>query len=240
MDLGLAQVAAGLPMAASLAVAGGFASLRQVRRRAALNEAMHELRRPLQVLSLALPEAATGSGPARSSLSLAAAALDRLDREINGRSVGEGRALVALVPLLEAALARWRPRAEAAGRSLRVKLGTNSPVVFGNSFDLAQAVDNMISNALEHGGGAVVVELREIERGVAVAIHDAGRPTGSEAGGFRPGFRTRIGGRSRRGHGLRVVERIARENRGRFELRRSAAGTEARLELPAQVAGAGG
>ena len=54
MTMELAEIAAGLPLAASFALAGGINTLREGRRRAALNEAMHELRRPLQALSLAL------------------------------------------------------------------------------------------------------------------------------------------------------------------------------------------
>src|SRR3954447_25761137 len=56
MALELAEVAAGLPMAASFALAGGLTTLREGRRRSSLNAAMHELRRPLQVLTLALPD----------------------------------------------------------------------------------------------------------------------------------------------------------------------------------------
>src|SRR3954470_5553849 len=84
MAVEFAEVAAGLPVAASLALAGGITNLREGRRRAALNEAVHELRRPLQVLSLALPADASAAAPVKSSLRLATVALDRLDQEING------------------------------------------------------------------------------------------------------------------------------------------------------------
>src|SRR5881227_1107634 len=84
MAVELAEVAAGLPMAASLALAGGISSFREGRRRTALNEAMHELRRPLQVLTLTLPDGSQRATQVESSLELATVALERLDREING------------------------------------------------------------------------------------------------------------------------------------------------------------
>ncbi|HET8815765.1 MAG TPA: ATP-binding protein [Solirubrobacterales bacterium] len=229
MDLELAQVAAGLPMAASLAVAGGFLSVREGRRRSALNEAVHELRRPLQALSLSLPEEESRAEAVRSSLVLATAALERLDREINGREVRPGRSPVALEPLLEAASARWRAH---TNKLIELHLEVCSPSVQGEEIELAQAVDNLISNAIEHGGGLVSVRVGEHEGRLLIAVLDRG-PAGTEANArSRPPLRARIGGRNRRGHGLRVVERVARAHGGRFELRRSEGGAEARLELP--------
>ena len=92
--LELAQVVAGFPVAASFAIAGGITALREGRRRASLNEAVHELRRPLQVLALSLPAEPTAAGGVGSSLRLVAAAVDRLEREING-----GDTLDASVPI---------------------------------------------------------------------------------------------------------------------------------------------
>src|SRR3954453_17579195 len=104
MEVVLAKVAEGFPVEASLALAGGITNLREGRRRAALNEAMHELRRPLQVLSLALPDRLPGDAAVDSALRLAAAALEQLDREVNG-SVAAGTAVsLSPRPLLEEAV----------------------------------------------------------------------------------------------------------------------------------------
>lgn len=237
MDLELAQVAAGLPMAASLAVAGGFVSVREGRRRTALNEAMHELRRPLQALSLSLPEGERRAGALRSSLLLATAALERLDGEINGREVATGRSPVALEPLLEAAAARWRDRAHGL---IRLHFEVRSPYVMGDAIELAQTLDNLISNAIEHGGGTVSVRVGEDEGRLLISVRDGGPAAAAAKARSRPLLRTRVSGRSRRGHGLRVVERVARAHGGRFELRRSKVGAEARLELPSCRSEAGG
>src|SRR6201999_3052930 len=78
------------------------AAVRDGRRRTALNERLHEVRRPLQVLALMTP-AAAGTRSGDGALEMAAVALARLDREINGEGEAEVRTAVAVRPLLEAA-----------------------------------------------------------------------------------------------------------------------------------------
>src|SRR3954451_21537207 len=108
MAVELAEVAAGLPVAASLALAGGITNLREGRRRAALNEAMHELRRPLQILSRPLPDHSQEAARVESSLELATGALERLDREINGSGLEEMVTEVSVDDLVDAAVRRWK------------------------------------------------------------------------------------------------------------------------------------
>lgn len=229
MAVELAEVAAGLPVAASFALAGGISSLREGRRRSALNEAMHELRRPLQVLALALPGSEGASGAIGSSLRLAADALERLDREINGSAAEEAFSPVAIRPLAEAGVDRWQNQAQLVGRPLRLTWTCGDLSVEGNRFQLAQAMDNLISNAIEHGNGEVTVEGNEYGGCVCICVLDAGTARGSVA-------RNRGGNRHRRdrrhGHGLRVVRRIAAAHGGSFELTRSGEGTSACLRLP--------
>ncbi len=87
---------------------------------------------------------------------------------------------------------------------------------------LAQALDNLIHNAILHGGLRVRVEAAVFAGGVRIAVADSG-PT-SSAARRRPG--------PRHGHGLRVVSAVAAEHGGRFLLRTSPDGTRAILELP--------
>jgi two-component system, OmpR family, sensor histidine kinase TctE len=225
MALELAEIAAGLPMAASFALASGITSLREGRRRSVLNEAMHELRRPLQTLSLALP---ADDEAADSSLRLAAAALERLDREVNGSPTAVRRETVVIGCLLRAAAARWKTRAVHGGRGLQLRGGSEEMFVQGDPIALAQALDNLINNALEHGGGQVVVEARKYHGWVRLSVLDSGRP-GTLGKASRRGRRSK---RGRRGHGLRVVAQVAREHRGTFSLKCSHGGSEARLWLP--------
>ena len=230
MDLSLAEVAAGWPLAASLAVlvVGGVYG---GHRRSALNECLHELRRPLQALALAGPAPGTPEG-IESCLRLAARALEQLDREINGRAVPSRVVPVRVEPLLRAALARWRGRAELRGGSLRLRWWAGATAVAGDEARLEQALDNLLANALQHGGTDVVVEARPRAGGIAIAVVDSGAPAPAGQRAGRERAFVRISGRRRHGHGLRLVRRIAAEHGGEFELRRRPGRTEALLCLP--------
>ncbi len=235
MKLELAQVATvAWPFGASLAAAVAARGLYAGRRRTALNEALHELRRPLQALALAAPPAQPGEPSAIvGSVQMAATALERLEREINGESLGSARAPIAVRPLLDSAVARWRARAALAGSSLALRWQAGEATVDGNRCEVAQALDNLIVNAIEHGGPEIVVEARLRPGGLCLAVLDSGR-------GSRPDSRrespaelvARLSGRSSHGHGLRVVRRTAAAHGGEFRLRVSERGTEAALELP--------
>jgi two-component system, OmpR family, sensor histidine kinase KdpD len=230
--LELAQVLSSFPMAASFAIAGGIAVLREGRRRASLNAAVHELRRPLQVLALSLPADSTAADDLDSSLRLAAAAVDRLEYEINGATPSGAAAPVSMKAVVETAVQRWRNRSRLEGRSLSLSWSANDPLVRGDEIELLQTLDNMISNAFEHGSGPIIVEGQEKAGLLRVTVLDSGAPLPpSRRVGIR-GLRARIGGRARHGHGLKIVRRAAARHGGSFRLRPSPQGTEARLELP--------
>lgn len=232
MAVELAEIAAGLPLAASFALAGGVSTLREGRRRSDLNEALHELRRPLQALALAAP---AGDEAFERSLQIASAAVEKLEREINGEIHEVAPELVSLRPLVEAAAERWRRRAELESRSLRGFWSGPPMVVRGDRVGLTQALDNLISNGIEHGSGEVVVEGRAELDGALLVVRDGGAPRSLRAP-VRPCSRrlwSRLDGRNRHGHGLRVVRRTAAALGGGFRLCRDEVGTAAILELPA-------
>jgi signal transduction histidine kinase len=228
MAVELAEVAAGLPVAASLALAGGITSHREGRRRAALNEAMHELRRPLQVLSLALPTDSSPAAPVESSLRLATVALDRLDQEINGGAPEEAATEVSVRQLIEEAAQRWRKLSASRGATLLVDWNSEATFVTGDRFSLSQALDNLLSNAIEHGGAKVRIGALRQGDWTRIAVIDDGVLSTAKARDCRP--RGKRG--HRHGHGLRIVARIARRHGGSFTLRRTAQGAEAVLRLP--------
>ncbi|MDX6634499.1 MAG: hypothetical protein QOF06_702 [Solirubrobacterales bacterium] len=229
MQVELAEIVAGLPFAASFAMASGITALREGRRRSSLNEAMHELRRPLQALALSLPADSPGAGAAGSALRMAVAATDQLDREINGEFSETAAEHVWIGPIVEAALARWRPRAAAEGRSLKLTCDASQAALRGDGPALVQAVDNMISNGFEHGRGAVEIVVDEEGDRLRVAVRDGG----GSAGSMQPGHLLGRGRGSRRhGHGLKIVRRVAIRHGGSFRLRRTSSGVEARLDLP--------
>jgi signal transduction histidine kinase len=202
------------------------------RRRAALNQALHELRRPLQSLALAVGAGQATSG-AESSLRLVAAALDRLDNEINGRASRRVPKPVAVRSLLESAIGRWRAGASLGGSELRLGEAAGPAVIEGDPVGLAQALDNLIVNAIEHGGSSIVVEARRYGSWLRITVADSGRGTRPESRRGPPTeVLARTGGKGRRGHGLAVVRRVAADHSGRFELRTAERGSVATLELP--------
>lgn len=228
MAVELAEIAAGLPFAASLAMASGIAAFREGRRRTSLNEALHELRRPLQILALSLP---VDSRAVSSALQMAGAAVEQLEREVNGGAAAAPAGRVSIGPLLTIAVDRWRPRAAAEGRSLNLIRAAGECELRGDRMELSQALDNLISNALEHGTGEVTVGICQEAGLLRVTVRNRGnsavRP--NRGGGT---FRGGRNGRRRRGHGLRIVRRIAARHGGSFSFSCSARGAEALLELP--------
>ena len=235
MTLEPAQLVDAWPLGASLAAAvaqGLFAG----RRRTALNEALHEVRRPLQILAL-LPPAAGREGQAPATdgaVQMAATALERLEREINGSSLGTDRVPVPVREMIAAATRRWQARAALDGAELSLGWDAAGPtLVEGDRGELTRALDNLIANAIEHGGPAVVVGARGAGRRIELVVADSGR--GSRATSRRQGparLVARLTGRRRHGHGLRVVRRAAATHGGEFRLHRSDNGTEAVLALP--------
>jgi two-component system sensor histidine kinase FlrB len=238
----LAEVIAAWPLGTSLAAAVAVHGLRTGRRRTVLNEALHELRRPLQALAL-VPPGAVPAEPAaiQGSIQMAAIALERLEREINGEAAASVRETLAVRPLLDSTVRRWQARAALAGGSLLLRWQAGETTIAADRCAVAQALDNLVVNAIEHGGPEIVVEALA-ERGVLrLAVVDSGR-------GRRPRSRrespaelvARLSGRRLHGHGLRLVRRTVAAHGGHFKLRSSARGTEAILELPLVYAGEGG
>jgi signal transduction histidine kinase len=222
-------VSVGGPAGLSLALAVAGERLRSSRRRAALNRALHELRRPLQALSL-VSARLDGDGPAartavvtRESVDAALAALADLDREINRLPAQPSPRPVAVAAAVHAAVERWRGPAAARGRSLTLECELGDERIVGDARQIERALDNLIANSLEHGTLNVALRAAAAPRGVRISIGDGGPAA--------PDRRRRRD--PRRGHGLQIVGRIARDHGGRFLLDRSSAGTEAVLELPA-------
>lgn len=162
-----------------------------------LNEALHELRRPLQGLALLLDGRATPPGGAE-LLEQATHALTQLDGLVNGFSLPSDRRPARLEQLAADARRRWGARIEleGSGAARGARVAADRP-------RLAAAIDNLIANALEHGSGPVRLRARTEGGNVCLDVVSRG-----EAGRARPPADPR------RGHGLRVVERVAAEHGG--------------------------
>ena len=207
---------------AGLAAAAGFAGHRllETRRRAALNGALHELRRPLQALALSGPPEGRSPGPGPTELALAA--LDELDREINGSPRSLARRPVACRALVESAIERWRGPAAQARRSLELRWRAGTAMVMADPCRVAQALDNLLANAIEHGGLRVWTDAAICAGGVRISVSNTAPQAPRRHRARGPG----------RGHGLRIVASIAADHGGRFAVRRSDAIWAASLELP--------
>lgn len=234
MSAAVQTTIAGWPLAGVLAMVLVGERLRAGRRREALNRAVHELRRPLQLLALApsSPVATGSSGP----LELAIAALAQLDREINGAD-GETWRLVSCHELVGGAVARWRSRAKLGGGSIALRWHAGGAPLIADPVRISQALDNLIVNALEHGGPNVVVEARTAGGRLRISVADDGLAARTSRGESPTDVIARLTRRSGRGHGLEVVRSVAAAHRGRFALQRSEAGSVAMLELPLAAVG---
>ena len=206
-------------------------------RRAAIDEALHELRRPLQALALL---GRTRGGAVESSTRLAALALERLERElergearraVEPRRVGEP---VCWEAALRDAVGRWHARVALGGGSLRLSWRAGDAGLAADRTGLEQAVDNLIVNAIEHGGPEIVVEARRRGSRLLISVSDSGRTSEAKIRqGSGPDSETVLASPGRRrGHGLRVVRRFAAGQGGHFVLERGERGAVATMELP--------
>jgi signal transduction histidine kinase len=221
------------------------AAFREGRRRTVLNEHLHEVRRPLQALALMATPAGRGAGGADGPAEMAAAALARLELEINGGRVDAARATIAVRPLLEATARRWRPQAAMRGGGLTLSWRGEEAAVAGDRFELVAALDNLLANALEHGGPRVELTADLFDGRLCLAVVDSGAGAGRRAREREAAARGRaarrrralgplgrFSGKARHGHGLRLVRRTAARHGGSFALHLGEQGTSAVLELP--------
>jgi signal transduction histidine kinase len=210
---------AGWPLGVALAAAFVGDRVRSSRRRAALNRALHELRRPLQTLALARARSGANSAPGAAELALAA--FDDLDQEVNGSRRSLAPRPVACRALVQCAVERWRGPAAQARRSLELCWRAGEALAMVDPCRVAQALDNLLANAIEHGGMRVRVEATVAADRMRISVSNAA--PGSPANGRRD---------PRRGHGLRVVASVAAAHGGRFLVQHPAGAWVAVLELP--------
>lgn len=194
--------------------------LRNARRAVRINRALHELRRPLQAVALALGGEHRDLPSANACLEQARCALGELDAAINGGAQISGRARVALADVATGLEHRWR----AAG--VQVEAPLTSEQVTADPGRLGAALDNLVANALRHGTAPVSVRARSSSGVACFEVRDGGPAEGTPPVAHRRD--------PRHGHGLRVAASVAASHGGALTPPRPepAGGTLATLSVP--------
>jgi signal transduction histidine kinase len=208
------------------------------RRNELVARACHELSGPLTAARLALrlathatpASAPRGVGGILSSVDLelgrAGLALADLAAARRGVRAGDRIETFALAPLLVDAAAAWRPTAWGKGVTLRLEPPPNSIVLRGDRLRLAQAVGNLLANAIEHGGGEVLLRARASRHTVRIEVLDDG------PGLPAPVVELTRRARGERGRGLSIAADVAARFGGRLAAAPSERGARLVLELP--------
>jgi signal transduction histidine kinase len=226
---------------AAAAVAMAALAWRELRRgRELVARACHELRGPLAAAHLALHASVSGRGggaPPGARLAAieielrrAGLALDDLAAARTGRRVADRDEVVDIDELIAYQAATWKAVAPVFGCELRVVPGAGGALVRGDRVRLAQAVGNLLANALEHGAGTVELGARAVAGRVRIEVADEG--AGLPAPVAQLASRARAG-RGRRGRGLAIASDIAARHGGRIVSAPSGAGARLAIELPA-------
>ena len=229
-------------LAAVLAVA----VVRLRRRLELVARAEHELRGPATALGLAAAALRREPGGIRRALALEAelermrAGLCDLEAARRGRRREPNPCAVGLERLARATAAGWRPAALRAGRRLRFRWDGGPAVVRADAGRVAQALGNLVANAVEHGSGPVELRGRRTDARVVVEVQDSGPAPQEDRGRERLGRgRRRVagrGGRGRapdRGRGLAIAAEAVEDAGGCLTLERDGVGgTVATIELP--------
>lgn len=212
-------------------------------RMASLAEAVartcHELRGPLTAAQLGLLVAfRTGqvADPRLRALELdlgrATLAVDDLAQvsAAGAWQLAIGAEAVDVLQLLTEAVEAWQGIAGAHGAELRLAPTPGRPIVLGERLRLAQAIGNLVSNAVEHGGGIVELGWRTDTATVRIEVADGG--AGLPAPLTELVRRRRHPAGHPRGHGLAVASTIAQAHGGRLDAAPSARGARLVLTLP--------
>jgi signal transduction histidine kinase len=250
---------AGGSVAAGALTAAMLARYRWLSHGKAIARACHELRGPLTAARLGLEHGlSVGQLPMSRlhaldvELERATLALDDLSelwqrrglRRPGGHRTSRRREPVDVAGLLSDSVEAWRGAAEARGVGLRLLRGGRAEVL-GERLRMAQAVGNLIANAIEHGGGMVEVSFRSDMTSVRIEVVDGGpglpapvaelERRGGRTGGWRRAI-TSSGLWRRavapRGHGLAIAGAIARAHGGRLAGAPSESGAKLVLDLP--------
>jgi two-component system phosphate regulon sensor histidine kinase PhoR len=206
-----------------------------------LSALSHELRTPIATILthleiLQLPDISTETG--QQSLRLLKTETQRMSRLIH-RMLELGRletsaeielGPIALLGVVEQAVAQMAPQAEARQIALSLQADTPLPLVSGNADYLLQVFLNLLDNGCKYSrpGDRVEVSLRRHREGVECAVCDTGPGVPAEhlPHVTRRFYRVDRRGTAGSGLGLALVKEILRRHRTRLEIESHAEGQE--------------
>ncbi|HWH96379.1 MAG TPA: HAMP domain-containing sensor histidine kinase, partial [Baekduia sp.] len=172
----------------------------------------HEVRQPLSAAQLALHGAARRGEIAPTLVAALELELRRAARALEDPAAARPDA-VDLHALLACQVRTWHAVAAAHGASLTLAPGPGTAVVHADAVRLAQALGNVVANAIEHGGGRIVVRTCRIGDRVRVEVADGG--PGLPASIAELSGRPRAG-RGSRGRGLAIAGTVLAHCGGRI------------------------
>jgi two-component system sensor histidine kinase BaeS len=200
-----------------LAFAAGVRLIALRRRLELVACAEHELRGPLAALTLGLQASRRpAAGGVEAQLERVRLALADLAAARSGLRARPSVRRVPLRGVTERVAAGWT----GLGGEVSLDWRAGDASVEADPARLSQALGNLLSNALEHGGGRVALRGLRDGDGIRIEVRDGG-----------PGFGRRLP-RSGRGRGLRIAARAVEEAGGRLRVASDADGATVAVELP--------
>ncbi len=216
--------------------------------RTSLHSAAHDLRSPMHRMRLRI-EQALGTTPGatgeRDTLDLLLRDVDHMQRvltallqiaEAESGTVGARPVLVPLDTMLDELGELYQPQAEEQGIEFSVSCAPGS-LVMGHRQLLAQAVVNLIDNALKFtpAGGRVELRTRQVDGRLVISVADSGPGIAADerTRAVEPFVRlSNAPPRDGSGLGLNLAAAVARLHGGSLRLEDNRPGLRALLELP--------
>jgi signal transduction histidine kinase len=235
------------PLSRAVSDTPGRSQQREAEEWQLVSDASHELRTPLTALRTEVELALLGNrdaGELRTALKSAADEIRRVCRLADDilllARADHGRLPLRLRPLeprvlLEAAAARARGAAWTRGRQIVVRDMAPGSWLHGDPDRVAQALDNLVSNALRYGSGTITLTARDDGKLLGLHVADQGSGFAEDIAAcafqrFTRGERARDPGS---GLGLSLVAAIAIAQRGVATVRNlPEGGADACIALP--------
>lgn len=200
-------------------------------------DASHQLRTPLTRLRLALESIGVDGTSAADRDELIVEALghaDRLEATIEellalARDIPADRATTDLSAALDELDAQWRERFAVAGRRFDVRVRPGAAEAAASPAALRHTLDVLVTNALDHGAGRVMVTAAPATGGgVVIDVSDEG------TGFADPGAAFARHGPDAAGHGigLALARSLIEAEGGRLLIARASPAPEIRIVLP--------